>query len=266
MRADAARHRQRVDQVLERYLGGAAEVVALGEVGARNLPGVEPRDLAGQRRRFVPGGNDELPAGYAHRRRAADLQREAAVLDEGALQRRLEGGDRAVFLGLHLQRLKQGKRVDHAGRRRQQRRMAAQRRFEPPCLRAVKAAQVVDAVGDRGGGDPVELLVLARRGSHHELAASDARHAVEFGEGIEHLATGHAEARLEAAGRIVQAGMNDPAAASRASGTEPLGSLQAQHLPSVPRQLAGDRQPDNAGTDDDAIHMIQRDFSSRAEA
>jgi hypothetical protein len=103
--------------------------------------------------------------------------------------------------------------VDDAGRRGQQGGGAAQRWFEPLRLRGIQPLQIIDAVAARGGGDffePGELFLAAGDDQLPELGM---RNPVLAAVGIKPLAAGNAAARLQAARRVIEPGMDDLAVA-----------------------------------------------------
>ncbi len=115
-----------------------------------------PSMRAGQRRRVEPRGVDQIAAADDVRLVAAGRQLEAVAArppgeDRGAQHDRSTGGLGLALIGEH-----QRVAVDDPGRRRQQRRDAIEVGFEAPRLRRVEPFEVVDAVGARRGGDPVE--------------------------------------------------------------------------------------------------------------
>jgi hypothetical protein len=91
---------------------------------------------------------------------------------------------------------------------------------------------------------------------HDELAAVLVVDAVFLAVGIQGAVAGHAEARLEAARRVIQARVDHAAVARRGDGARVRLGLEQQHLASDQRQRARDREAHDTRTDDDAFDPI----------
>src|SRR6185312_1114106 len=98
-----------------------------------------------------------------------------------------------------------------------------------------------------------QLRLLAGDG---ELAEPAVRDAALAAIGIEAVAAGDAEARLEAPFRIVQPGMDDLAVARRGLRADPALLLEHQHLAPAPRQRPRHREPDHARADHHAFDGV----------
>ncbi|MNT31679.1 hypothetical protein D3C72_1675250 [compost metagenome] len=145
--------------------------------------------------------------------------------------------------------------VHDAGRWRHQRGGALQRGLQAHGLFARDVLQVVHAVGAGALRDALQLRGLLRAGGHDELAQALVRHAPFGAIRIEQVLAAHAEAGLEAARRVVDAGVYDFGVARAGAGADGLGGFRHQHLAAGLGQRAGDRQADHAGADDDAIDV-----------
>ena len=100
------------------------------------------------------------------------------------------------------------------------------------------------------------LLDLGGVGGDDQLAAVAERDAARAAEIVEHPLAGHAEARHQAAARVVDAGVDHLAVAAGGLGADALGGLQHQHLAPGLGQGAGDRDADHAGADDHALDLV----------
>ncbi|MNC01907.1 hypothetical protein D3C75_492680 [compost metagenome] len=98
--------------------------------------------------------------------------------------------------------------VDNAGRRRPQRRDAGQRRFKLPGLRAIQPLQVIDTIGTPLLQQALQSRVLLLVGGHDQLAHAPVIDTVLIAIGVETLLARHAQPRLEAAARVIDAGVN----------------------------------------------------------
>jgi hypothetical protein len=178
------------------------------------------------------------------------------VLDPAADDGAVEGDGGAGVLRLALQAQHQPMAVDDAGRRRQQGGDAADRRLQAPRLRRLQPLQVGDAV-DRGLAlQGREVADLRGRGGDDQLADAAVADAARLAIVIEPLAPGHAQPCLPAAGRIVDAGVDDLAVARAGFAADGVAALEQDDLAATARESAGDGQPDDSGADDDAVDLI----------
>ena len=92
-------------------------------------------------------------------------------------------------------------------------------------------------------------------GRHQQLAAARVRHAVLGAEGVEQLLAAHAQRRPQAAGRIVDAGVDHLAVARARLRADQLVLLQHHRLMAGQGERARHRQPDDAGPDDNGLHV-----------
>src|ERR1700687_6503369 len=86
------------------------------------------------------------------------------------------------------------------------------------------------AVGARRRGDPVQLGKLGLRGGDDELAAAPMGDAVPATEVVQALTPRDAQAGLERAVRIVDAGVDHLAVARAGAGAEVRGRLENQYV------------------------------------
>src|SRR5262249_61266252 len=77
---------------------------------------------------------------------------------------------------------------------------------------------------------------------------------------VELIAAGHAQARLERSGPVVDAGVDDLAVAAARSLSETAAGFENQRLVTTGGELACNREPEDAGTDHhhgDIVHGVQ---------
>jgi hypothetical protein len=170
--------------------------------------------------------------------------------------RGVEGEEGAGVLGLSLQGEHVGVAVDDPGGGGVQRGRAAQRGLHRARLGFRQQAQVGHAVGGGALADPLQPAGLLLRGRDDQLAAIVVRHAAVAAEIVEAALAVDAGARDQAAGGVVDAGMDDLAVAGRGLGADALGGVEHQHLAPGQRQGAGDGEPDHAGADHDRIELL----------
>ena len=75
--------------------------------------------------------------------------------------------------------------------------------------------------------------------------------------GVQEIAAGDAQPRLQRTGVVVDAGVNDLAVARAGVHAEMALALQDDHFPAAARKRPGRRQADDSRTDDDAIDVVQ---------
>src|SRR6185437_4328346 len=205
--------RHRVDQMRERRLAGQGEIDAAAEIVARDARRRYPGDAAGERRRIEPGAIDQHAAGEPHRLGAADFQLEPVGGGPAALDRRPADDHRASSLGVALIGEHQRMAVDDAGRGRDEAADRGEIRLKTAQRVGAEEFKIADAVRRRPLANAVEQRELALLAGDDELAEPLVLDAALGAIGIEHLAAGDAGARLEAAPRVVDAGMDDLAVA-----------------------------------------------------
>ena len=130
-----------------------------------------------------------------------------------ALERRADDERAAGVLEVAQVGEHQRMAVDDAGHRGEQRRFAREGRLELARFGAAQPAQAFDAVAERAPLDRAQRLDLRRRRRDDELAAAPMADAARLAIGIEQAPAGDAEPRLQRAGRVVEAGVDDLAVA-----------------------------------------------------
>ena len=83
-------------------------------------------------------------------------------------------------------------------------------------------------------------------------------HAMLAAIGIETLAAGDAARRLQAAGRIIEAAVDDLAVARGGLGADPVGAFEDDDLVPLQREGPRRRQADHPGPDDDRFDLFHR--------
>ncbi len=174
----------------------------------------------------------------------------------------MEGIRRARLFGIAAQRQHVGVTVDDAGGRREQGRIAVQRRLQRAGGVARERLHVEHAIGLGMGADRLQLLGFLRRGRDDQLAAIAMRDAVVPAIGVERLLAADAHPRHQAAGLVIDAGVDHLAVARRGDRADALGRLQNNDLAARLCEPPGDGKTDHPGTDHDAIHSIHAKFES----
>ena len=174
----------------------------------------------------------------------------------GAQQRRVEGEGRAVFLGIAAQRQHEGVAVDNAGGRREQGGVAVQRRLQLPRGIAREGLQIEHAIGFGVRPDRLQLFGFLGRSGDDQLAAIAVRNAVLPAVFIERALAADAHPRHQAAGLVIDAGVDHLAVARGRDGADAFGRLQHDHLAARLRQPPCDRKTDHPRTDNDALNLV----------
>ncbi|MOA22557.1 hypothetical protein D3C78_1431200 [compost metagenome] len=130
-----------------------------------------------------------------------------------------------------------------------------QRRFQAHGFFARDELQVVNAIGAGALRNAFQLGRLVAVGGDDELAQALVRHAAFGAIGVQQMLAAHAQARLQAARGVVDAGMDDFGIARAGAGADGLGGFGHQHFAAGLRQRARDGQADHARADHDAIHI-----------
>jgi len=121
---------------------------------------------------------------------------------------------------------------------------------------ALEPGEVRHAIAHSGVEIPLQRLALVIGRRDDQLAAAPVPDAAVFAITIEPLAAPHAQHGLQAAGRVVKAGVDDfGIAAARVRPVHGL-PLEDQSLDARHREAPRHREPDDAATDDDAIHVL----------
>ena len=136
-----------------------------------------------------------------------------------------------------------------------QRRHAAGVRLDLGDLAAVDPAQPGDLVLATPPLELVESRQLGLVGGDDQLAVAPRLDPALVAVGVEQPGALDAEPRLERAGGVVDAGVDDAARVGGLVGGEPVLALEhAEGRVRVPgEQLAGDREPEDAAADDDDV-------------
>ena len=114
---------------------------------------------------------------------------------------------------------------------REQRGLAVQRRLQLARLGAAQPVQVLHAVGDgRAARSRAASRPAPASPATIELAAAPMRDAVRLAVRVEQAPPGDAEARLERAGRVVDAGVDDLAVARADAGADAAVGLEHDRL------------------------------------
>ena len=252
--AEAARVRQGVDQSLERRAPLEREVTALDEVRRRDLRRGKAFHQPRYLRRLHPGAVDERP-GSQRGLRSVHADECRPVREHHARDRAAAGEACAAALRIPEQRQHAGLRIDDAGERGVKRRGARELRLERLSRRAVEPREL-DAVGLRRGGDAGEARQLGIGRGDDELFAAPVGNGAPGAEPVEPLTPSDAQAGLERARRIVDAGVDHLAVARTRPRAEARGGFEDQHLASGERQLPRHREAHDAGPDHHRIDLI----------
>ena len=204
------------------------------------------------------GGVDQDAAADRGRLVAADIEFEPVRPDPAAQHRRAERDKGAGFLGLALVGEHQRVAVDDAGRGRQQRRDAVQLGFEALRLGGGQPFEIGDAVGAGRRLDLLDAGDFGLLGRDDQLAEPRVRHAALGAIGVEALAPGDAGHGLEAAGRVVEAAMDDLAVARGGLEADRIGAFEDDDLVPGQCQRARRRQPDDPGADHHRFDLVHR--------
>src|SRR6185312_12276915 len=177
------------------------------------------------------------------------------------------GDHRAMRLRLAEQAQHQIVAVDDAGGRRGESRDAAQLGLLAPDRLGIEEEEIGGTVGGGLGLDLMQQRNLLLGGGDDPFAGAAVAEAAARAVRIERLAAGDAERRLEAAGRIIEAGMDDLAVAARGAGADRFRRLEQHDLASGERQRAGRGEADDPRSYDDAldaVHGFARDNAEQA--
>ena len=203
-----------------------------------------------------PGGVDHQRSLKPHRFSAARLDRHLAAFCPAGQDGGPERDHRSVGLGVAPQRQHQGVAVHDPGRRRKQGALGLQRRLERARLGAGQPHEVVDAVGPSLRLERCEPGRLGRVGRHDQLAAAP----VGDGVGAGRNRTAALFLRRRAASWRVPSGNRSrrgrPRCCASSSPFRCLLRLDDDDLPPRARQRPGDRQPNDAGPDDETVDGI----------
>ena len=232
---------------MSREKGEAArqrEIIALGVMRRRHMPGRQPLDPRRDGGRRKPGAVHEHPRPKPHRCRAAHMQREALAARLRHDERARKGNCAARILDPALKAQHEAMRVEYPGfgRGEGQRCSGAPVPARGPSalFRKVRPSTPV-LVSPLG--QPRQLRLLGGAVRHDELAAALMGQAVQCEVIVKHPPPLDAEPRLQAPRRVVDAAVNDFAVPRRNPGADGLGAFQHHDLATRPRQRPRDRQP-----------------------
>ncbi len=128
--------------------------------------------------------------------------------------------------------------------------------LDHPCLPGIDQIQSRHAAGARIGADLLKLRHLRLLRGDDQLADAPMRHAARCAIGIEFFLAGDAGARLEAARRVIEAGMDHFRIARGDAAANAAACLQHHHLTPGKRQRARDREADNARADHKGFNTL----------
>ena len=256
MHAEPGRFRHRVDQPRKRRAPLQHEVVALG-VGERRHEGrVETSSFGGQPGGAEAGGIDHLAGSEAHRLGTADRHRDRLRAELQPVHRRMGYQLSTGVFGVGQQGQHQRVAVDDAGGRRSERGDAGECRFQLAHGVAVEQFELAGAAGQGVAADLLEPADLAVAGGDDQLAAAVVGDRAGHTVGVQGIATGDAQPRLEAARRVVEAGVDDFAVATADAGAECILGLQDKYFAAGERERPSAGQSDHAGADHYAIEPL----------
>src|SRR2546423_764584 len=154
--------------------------------------------------------------------------------------------------------------VDDAGRGRMKRPEAEELGLDERHFGLCDPVDIGYAVRVRPGADGVQLLELLLPGRDDQLAAAPVRHAMRGAVVVEKVLAFDAAARFQRSLRVINAGVDYlgvPRAGVRADRV--LG-IEDDDLSPGERQLAGDRQADDARADDDDVNAVHYEAAARS--
>src|SRR5262249_49547130 len=117
-------------------------------------------------------------------------------------------------------------------------------------------SQLTDPVGERLPlivAQRVELRCIRR---DDDLAAAPVRHAVLLAVAIQQRLAAHAEARLRAAGVVIDARVDDFRVSAAGFRADLAVSFEHDHIAARARELPRARESDDAGADDDHVDAL----------
>src|SRR5207244_11413153 len=126
--------------------------------------------------------------------------------------------------------------------------------------------QMVDAIGFGMRPDRLQFFGFARCRRDDQLAAIAMGNAVIAAILVERALAAHAHLRHQAAGAVIDAGVDHLAVAGGGDGADALGSLEHDHFAARLGQPPCDREPDHPSSDDDAIDLVHVSFGPENRA
>jgi hypothetical protein len=163
-----------------------------------------------------------------------------------------------AFSRVSLQRQHQPVAVDDAGAGRKQGSDAFQRGFHDLRLGSIQPLQVRDTIAERTVVNASEAFALLICSSHQQLAAPPVLHATLLGIRIKLLTACNAQARLERAGGVVKARMDDFAVAGTGTCADGILQLPAPSLRALASKFSRDSQTHYTRPDHHTFHLIHR--------
>ena len=148
--------------------------------------------------------------------------------------------------------------VDDAGAGRKQGSDAFQRGFHDLRLGSIQPLQVRDTIAERTVVNASEAFALLICSSHQQLAAPPVLHAALLGIRIKLLTACNAQARLERAGGVIKARMDDFAVAGTGTCADGICSFQHHHFEPLQSKFSRDSQTHYACPDHHTFHLIHR--------
>jgi hypothetical protein len=146
-------------------------------------------------------------------------------------------------------------RVEHAALGRVQRAHGAQRRLQGQGLRGVQAGDALHAIGFGACGQRIERCQFAVLRGHDELAALVVGDMVAVEKLVQQAPAFHAEARLQRARRVVQAGVDHLGVARGDARAHAALALQHGHAKALARQRIATRQAHRTGPHHDCVKV-----------
>ncbi len=256
MHAQAAGNRDRVDEMPERGLPPQFVIVAFAK--PRACAGVGCRwgeGQAGQRRGIEPGGVDDVAG--AEFVSVGHAQAQAlGLLGLDAVDAAAVGDLPADRFEVGQQRQHQGGDVDDAGAGRQERADAAQVGLESARFGGGEPREVVDAVVVRAPADALQGFQFGVVDRDEQLADPAVRNRARLAVFVEQHAPADAQAGFVGAGLVVEAGVDHARIARARLLPKTIAAFHDQGLAAAQLQRPADRQPDDPGTDHDAVCLV----------
>ena len=135
-----------------------------------------------------------------------------------------------------------------------------ERRLQRARRLARQQLQIVDAIGFGMRPDRLQFFGFAWRRRHDQLAAIAMGNAVVAAILVERALAADAHLRHQAAGAVIDAGVDHLAVAGGGDGADALSGLEHDHFAARLGQPPCDREPDHPRSDDDAIDLVHVSF------
>lgn len=258
MHAEPTINRGGIDEPAERARYGAPEIRAFGQRQGRRVRHVIPRDPPCDLVREQAGGVDETPAGHGRGLGAAGAQGEPAAragVDGGDRRRQGEGAAAVLQVAAQGEQVAAG--VEDSGLPRPDRRGAGERRLQTPRRGPVDGRKALDLVRDAAGEEIGDLALFGGVGRDDQLLRLPVSDAARGKVCIEQATATDAQEVLEAAGGIIEPGVNHAAVAGRRAEADRPPGFEDDDRGAPPRHLDGRRQSDDARANDDRVEIGQ---------